>query len=80
MEFTLNFLKQKDIQYYNIHKKKFLYIINTNKTSKMQAIQRHINLMEQPVLTTGSPICASYFSNGDWKHSGSFETKSVNMS
>jgi hypothetical protein len=46
----------------------------------MQAIQRHINLMEQPVLTTGRPICASYFSNGDWKHSGSFETKSVNMS
>jgi len=46
----------------------------------MQAIQRHINLMEQPVLMTGSPICASYFSNGDWKHYGSFETKQVNMS
>jgi len=44
----------------------------------VQAIQRHIIFMEQPVLTTGSPLCASY--NGDWKLDGSFETKSVNMS
>ena len=46
----------------------------------MQAIQRHIIFMEQPVLTTGSPICASYRNNGDWKQDGSFETKLVNMS
>jgi hypothetical protein len=46
----------------------------------MQAIQQHIIFMEQPVLTTGSPICASYRNNGDWKHYGSFETKLVNMS
>ena len=44
----------------------------------MQTIQRHIIFMEQPVLTTGSPLCASY--NGDWKQDGSFETKQVNMS
>ena len=46
----------------------------------MQAIQQHIIFMEQPVLTTGSPICASYRNNGDWKQDGSFETKQVNMS
>lgn len=80
MEFTLNFMKQKDIYYYNIHKKKSYIQLEQIKQAIMQAIQRHINLMEQPVLTTGRPICASYFSNGDWKHSGSFETKSVNMS
>lgn len=44
----------------------------------MQAIQRHIIFMEQPVLMAGSPLCASY--NGDWKQVGSFETKQVNMS
>jgi hypothetical protein len=46
----------------------------------MQAIQRHIIFMEQPVLTAGRPICASYSNNGDWKQDGSFETKQVNMS
>ena len=80
MKFALNFMKQKDIYYYNICKKKSYIQLEQIKQAIMQAIQRHINLMEQPVLTTGSPICASYFSNGDWKHSGSFETKSVNMS
>jgi hypothetical protein len=45
----------------------------------MQAIQKHI-IMEQPVLTTGNPICEQYFSNSDWKQDGSFENKNVNMS
>jgi len=46
----------------------------------MQAIQRHIIFMEQPVLSTGNPICASYNSNEDCKHTGSFEKQNVNMS
>ena len=45
----------------------------------MQTIQRHI-IMEQPVLTTGNPICGQYFSNSDWKQVGSFENKHVSMS
>ncbi len=48
----------------------------------MQTIQKHI-IMEQPVLTTGNPICGQYpgnFSNSDWKQDGSFENKHVNMS
>lgn len=39
--------------------------------------------MEQPVLTTGNPICGQYsenFSNSDWKQNGSFGNKNVNMS
>ena len=76
-------MKQKDIQIYNIHKKIKSYIqIRTNKTIKMQTIQKHI-IMEQPVLTTGNPICGQYpgnFSNSDWKQNGSFENKHVNMS
>ena len=73
-------MKQKDIQIYNIHKKIKSYIqIRTSKTIKMQAIQKHI-IMEQPVLTTGNPICEQYFSNSDWKQDGSFGNKNVNMS
>jgi hypothetical protein len=48
----------------------------------MQTIQKHI-IMEQPVLTTGNPICGQYpgnFSNSDWKQNGSFENKNVSMS